>query len=98
MHSVGWMKDGIAAIAFVVTIVLYPLPHMVIVGALAMCATVDGLFFAFPSWHCLQPGMNTPTVVVVGATILALVTMCAIIWERTSHRTAPLHDCALSET
>ena len=51
--SVGFVKDGIAMVMFLVAAsVVRRAPVNIIIAALLLGATIDGLFTLNPEWHC----------------------------------------------
>jgi hypothetical protein len=53
MSSVGFVKDAIATVMFLVAAsVVRRAPVNIIIAALLLGAAIDGLFTLNPEWHC----------------------------------------------
>lgn len=80
MTTVGFVKDAIATLMFIsAATVVHRAPMNIIVAALLMGATVDGLFTLNPHWHCQKWTPWTVPAAVVGAQVvgfLLLLSQC----------------------
>lgn len=74
MDTNGFVKDAIAAVLFSVsTFVVHRAPLNIIISALAMGATVDGLFTLNPAWHCETWRFGSaPSLVILGQVLVFL--------------------------
>lgn len=76
MFTVGWLKDALAAGAFLFLISVFifvdRLPRWVIMSCLGIALFVDVSFTAIPAWHQAQIGPNVPTLLVSAAATLAI--------------------------
>ena len=80
METIGFVKDAIASVMFLVSIpVVQTAPMSVITAALAMGATVDALFTLNPEWHCQRWDTRSAPVAVILCQVLGflyLVSRC----------------------
>jgi hypothetical protein len=70
MTTVGFIKDAIATVLFLISAsVIHRIPVNIITIGLLMGATIDGLFTLNPGWHCQKWNPWTVPGAVLGAQV-----------------------------